>query len=84
MRVELEGADGGAIVDLGGTDASLPHFLLLGCVLSDDFAGAPQSNCAVFHASSDDALFIELVNPVERGETGGAEGVADERCRRLY
>ena len=55
MRVELEGADGGAIVDLGGTDASLPHFLLLRSVLGDDFAGAPQSNCAVFHASSDDA-----------------------------
>lgn len=78
MRIEFKCSDGSTIVNLGGTDASFSHFLLLICILSNYFAGAPQSYCAVLHTARNDALVIELINPIKRGESGRTERVAYE------
>ena len=82
MRVEFKCTDRSAIVDLGGTDAPFPHFLLLSRILSNHFASTPQSYRAIFHTTSNDTMFVQLINPIKGREPSGTERVADE-CYKI-
>mmetsp|Transcript_3055 Transcript_3055/g.5152 ORF Transcript_3055/g.5152 Transcript_3055/m.5152 type:complete len:234 (+) Transcript_3055:3265-3966(+) len=75
VRVEFNGGDGHVLVDLRGRDAALAHLEVLNRGLAIQYLlGVPEGNGSVLHSSSNDAVVILEIDPVNRRKLGGGLG----------
>lgn len=70
MRVELNGGHWDAIVDARCRHAAAAHLEVISAALND-LAGVPQGDGTIAHTTSDDAVLVLKVSPVNGRELGG-------------